>query len=90
MIVQYFLQIGAAFIAWLGGLMPAVDIPASVASPGGILNSILAFASGLGVWIDWSFLGICCGVVVLAWSSGLLMKVGRAVIAHVPWFGGKG
>jgi hypothetical protein len=88
MIIEWLNSIAMGFVGWLGGLMPHWDAPTD--SPSGAFAQIVQVIAGMGVWIPWPVLILCTGIVVAAWLVTLSVMLLRAVIAHVPLFGGAG
>lgn len=91
MIVEWLIGLGAIVSDWFASLFPTDwEIPPFLAGLDETVNDILANLSGVGVWADWVYIIGVVGVVLALWATALLIKVARAVAAHVPFFGGAG
>lgn len=90
MITEALLRAGASFASWILGLFPSWEPPAWATDTTGNLKNVLEWFTGLGVWVDWNALGICIGAVVGTYLVGFLIKLTRAVVAHIPMIGGAG
>lgn len=90
MISEWFLDTSASFTEWLADLFGEWTPPEFMSDPQGVLGSLLAMFVGLGGWVDWTVLGVCLTAVIAAFVVGFTIKLVRAVVAHVPLFGGAG
>lgn len=52
-------------------------------------NQMMNFAS-LGVWVNWGVLNFCVMAAMGSWFTGLIFKIGKQALAHVPAVGGAG
>lgn len=90
MIVEWLLSVGAAISEWVASLMPPVEIPDEIVNVDDSINDLFALGSGLGAWVDWALCAIVLGIPLTIWVVGLSVRALRALIAHVPFFGGGG
>jgi len=91
MIVEWFISIGVNMSAWFSSLFPDdFEVPPFFAGFDDQLNSVFSNVDGMGVWADWLYILAVVGVVILVWGIGLLVKLARAIAAHIPFFGGAG
>lgn len=90
MITEWFVSIGCHIAAWVGSLFPDWTPPDFLVHFSDTVNAILANVSGLGVWADWVYIIICVSAVMLVWGVSFGIKLVRAIVAHVPFFGGAG
>jgi hypothetical protein len=89
-ISEWFLQMGATILAWVGSLFPAWTPPAEFTQMGGLVSQAMGWFVGLGVWVPWSVLTACVTVQLAAWALTLSAKTVRAAVAHIPFVGGHG
>jgi hypothetical protein len=89
-IVEWLIFVGASISEWFASLFPVWDPPEFLVTFDDQLNGIMANLSGVGVWADWVYILIVVGVVIVVWGFSLLIKLARAVAAHIPFFGGAG
>lgn len=90
MVTEWFLNWATTVIAWVVDLLPDWAVPPEIMATGGLMQTILSNAAGLGVWVDWA------GIIGLAlippgvWVIGVLWKAGRTAFSHFPGIGGSG
>jgi hypothetical protein len=89
MIVQWIVQVGLGIATWFGTLMPTWAAPSWFTGLGGTVNGLFGMVSGFGPFGDWGLIGGLIGVPLSLWVGGLLFKVGRLFVSHIPFFGGK-
>lgn len=75
---------------WVASWFPTDDAPSWLAGADDTVNGVLDNLNGVGVWADWVYILVVVGSVVGIWVIGLLVKLARAVAAHIPQFGGAG
>lgn len=90
MIVEWAAQICMDLAVFFAGLFPEWEIPEFMTSGDGWLGVMAESLYGLGVWVDWGALGICLTAVGGVYVVAGLIKLARAVIAHLPMVGGAG
>lgn len=90
MIVELMAQVGANFVIWLASVMPEFEIPEFMLDQRSALIDVLQNFEGLGVWVDWQVLGFCLTATSVCFVIGLSARALRAIIAHIPQFGGGG
>lgn len=90
MIAEYFGQLAVDFVVFLSNLFGDYQIPPELTSARGTMLVLLESSVGLGVWVDWNVLGLVMAAVGLVYGIGLSIRLIRAVVAHVPQFGGAG
>lgn len=90
MITEALVGVGTWFGGWIVGLFPEWNPPAWLYEVPAMFSTAFGMVSGLGVWFDWQALGVVVGSVVAAYVIGFLVRLTRAVIAHIPQFGGGG
>lgn len=83
-------MLAAGVSDWVASLLPTDDAPAWLNAADDTVNVVFGNLNGVGVWVDWVYILIVVGVVLSVWSIGLLIKLARAVAAHIPLFGGAG
>jgi len=89
-ITEWFAEIAMDFAIWIASLFPEWEVPVWMEDTRGAMVTFLESSVGLGVWVDWSALGICLTAVGVAYVAGLTIRLIRAILAHVPQFGGSG
>lgn len=90
MIIEWLLEISAGFLEWIGSLFPPIDLPEWVESPFLGLQWIIEAAAGWGVWINVPFVAGVAALCMSAFVITFTIKLVRVLIAHVPFFGGRG
>jgi hypothetical protein len=76
---------------WFASLFPEDwEVPEFLVGIDGMINDVLDNTSGIGAWVDLPYILVVVGAVVLLWTIAFLIKVARALIAHLPLIGGKG
>lgn len=53
-------------------------------------RGLMSNMAGMGAWVEWTVLAACVAVQVAIWGSVVGIKLVRAVVAHIPGFGGAG
>lgn len=89
MVTEWLVSTGLSVIAWFVSIVPAFDVPSWFANVGTSINSFFTSAAGLNPFVDWAFLGTISAVPIGLWSLGLLFRLGRMLLSHVPFFGGR-
>lgn len=90
MIVEWLISLGATVSNWFASLFPVWDVPEFLVDFDATLNDVLGNLSGVGAWVDWLYILLIVTAVMAVWGIALLIKVARAVAAHVPFVGGAG
>lgn len=90
MIVEWWFSLTIGVNVWLASLFPAWDAPAFLVDFDNTVNGVMSNLSGVAVWADWVYILVVVGAVILVWGIAFVVKLARAVVAHVPFFGGSG
>lgn len=90
MIVEWLIAVGSGFAKWIATLFPVLDIPPSFETVDDQIESLIESADGLSPWVDWGFVSLVLAIPLVVWVAGLVLRAVRALIAHIPFFGGKG
>lgn len=90
MLVEWIMKLGADIAAWFAGIFPVWVVPDQLMNVDDALNGLFAGLSGFGPWVDWAFVATVAAIPLGVWAVGLLVKISRAALAHIPWIGGKG
>lgn len=90
MISEWFLNLAAGFVGWLAGLFGVWEPPQVLLDMADTVSLVVSMFADFGVWVDWVVLGACVLASVATWGIVLVIKVIRAIAAHVPAFGGSG
>ena len=89
MITQVFLNLAKSFLIWLAGCFGSTDLSV-LQSVKASITSFSAQVASFGSWVDWAVLGACITAVTGTWVVSTVIKLIRAVVAHIPAFGGAG
>lgn len=89
MITEWFVSVGVNVGAWFASILPGFDVPAWFAALGSNINLFFAGAAGLGPFVDWAFLATIAAIPIGLWSLGMMFRLARWVLSHVPFFGGR-
>lgn len=89
MITEWLISLGSRVGAWFVTLLPSFDVPQWFADLGLNINKFFTSASGLAPFVDWNFLALIAGVPLSLWSLGMMFRLARWVLSHVPLFGGR-
>ena len=89
MITQFFIDMAVNVLVWIAGLFPNVDTDNLW---GGWHDFVMAFdmAKSVGVWIPWDVIFMCVTASLASYGALVVVKMIRAVAAHVPAVGGAG
>lgn len=90
MIIEWLTDVGVSMLIAMAGWFPDFVIPPEVEDARGVMLSLLATYHGLGVWVPWAVLGICITAVTGVYATGVVIKLIRVVVAHIPQVGGGG
>lgn len=90
MITEFFIGLAAWVVGWIAGLFGEWTPPAELTQATSGLNDLMGTFASLGVWVSWPVLGACIAAAVGVWAAVLIVKLIRAVLAHIPAFGGSG
>lgn len=89
MIIEWLISTGTAIATWFETLLPSFDVPEWFGQLGGNINKFFDAGAGLEPFVDWTFLGIIAAVPLGLWASGLLFKLARMLLSHIPFVGGR-
>jgi hypothetical protein len=90
-IVQWFIQLAQGFASWVVSLFPVLDLPDGLVNVDSTINDLFStWGAGMAPLADWPFVTACVAIPLAVWGSGLLVRAIRALIAHLPYVGGKG
>ena len=90
MIAEFFMSLAAGFVDWLAGLFGEWEPPAALVDMSDSIGYLWGQFASLGVWVDWGVLAACVAAALTTWAVVVGIKLVRAVVAHVPVFGGAG
>ncbi|BDZ38074.1 hypothetical protein [Microbacterium suwonense] len=90
MISEFFVNLAAGFVGWLAGLFGEWTPPDALTDMASSANDLVVEFASLGVWVDWGVLSGCVAAALASWAVVLVVKVVRALAAHVPVIGGAG
>lgn len=90
MIVLWFFSVAAGFVQWLASLFPVLELPDQLVNLDDGFNSVFAMGDGLGAFVPWPVIGVLAAVPLTIWVGGLTIRALRALIAHLPFIGGRG
>lgn len=92
MITEALIQITAVLVA---ALLKTLDpfnfaLPDPMVNPQGLIADMARGTASMGTWVPFSVFAVTVPIALLSWVSGLVFKIGRALISHVPFVGGNG
>lgn len=90
MIIEWLAKVGIGIASWVVTLFPEIELPEILVDLDDHINGLFAYGEGLGAFVAWPVIGAIAAIPLLAWAGGLLFKAVRALLAHIPLFGGKG
>ncbi len=90
MITEWLISVGVLVGDWFVSLFPADDAPSWWVDFDGLVNTVLSQLNGVSVWVDWGYVIAVVGVVLAVWLASFIVKIVRAIAAHIPLFGGAG
>ncbi len=90
MIIEFLFDLAAGFVEWIAGLMPDFEPPVWMADPLGPIATALGFMSSFGNWVDFVAIGSILLTAVTVYVIAFGSKFIRALLAHLPFVGGKG
>lgn len=89
MIAEWILSVGATIATWFASILPNFDVPSWFADLGLNINKFFTGAAGLGPFVDWGFLAVIATVPIGLWSLGIVFRLARWILSHIPLFGGR-
>lgn len=90
MVTDFILDMFFQFANWVLSLFPEWEIPPFMTSWRQYLIDALALFDGLGVWFDWTIIGVCLAAVSITYAVTILIRLIRAIVTYVPFIGGGG
>ena len=90
MILEWIVQVAVGLWEWIANLFPDWDPPAELTDPDGMIGQLFAFGQGLEPWVNWGLIGALAAIPFAVWVIGIVVKMVRLLIGHVPWIGGNG
>lgn len=90
MIVEWLMRIGLKIAGWFVSLFPSTDPPQWIATLDDKWNAVVGGASGIGVWVDWTYVLVILGAVLAVYVAMFIVKVLMKVAAFIPFLGGSG
>lgn len=90
MVTEWFIWIGMTVARWFVGLFPEGSPPEFLATVDDKWNSVTAGASGIGVWVDWTYVLVVLTAVLGVYVITFGVKVALKIVAFIPFFGGSG
>lgn len=89
MIVEWLIGIASNIVTWLSEDVLTWEGAQPRDVWGDIEGMVAQFAS-IGVWIDWAAVSAAVALAIGVWLVCLTIKAIRALLAHIPQFGGAG
>lgn len=91
MITEWFITLWRDLVlAVIGWFETDWEVPSFLLEFDDFVNGFLANVAGLGAWVDWVYVFVVIGAVLVVWTVGLGLKLARAIAAHIPFVGGAG
>lgn len=88
MVTDWIIQALAAFVSWVLGLFPVLDMPDWVATVVTFVSSTVTNALALGNWIPWPMVGLAFVFIWAAWLVALGIRVARITASFFTAGGG--
>lgn len=89
MIIEFLYQVGNTVALWVVGFLPHIPDEQAVAASQP-LYMIGTYMGALSSWVNWPLVAAQVVFVLSTYFLFMGFKIVRAVIAHVPFFGGAG
>lgn len=90
MIIEWIVNVACGFASWVGSLTGGWEPPSWMTDAHSGLVTMLQSFAGFGVWVDWVAIGICVPTLLAVWVATVGVRLLRAIVAHIPLFGGSG
>lgn len=89
MIIEFLYGIGNFISVWVLGWLPHIPDEAAFAMSQP-LYAIGSYMGSLRSWVNWPLVATQVGLVLGLYFTFMALKIVRALISHVPFFGGSG
>jgi len=89
MVTEWIVTAGLAVVAFFVSIVPPFAVPAWFSSVGTSINGFFTSASGLNPFVDWGFFAVVAAFPIGLWTAGLLFRLAKMLLSHVPLFGGR-
>lgn len=89
MIIEFLYQVGNTVAMWVIGFLPHIPDEQALAASQPLLM-IGAYMGSLNSWVNWPLVAAQVVVVTGLYFTFMALKIVRALISHVPFFGGSG
>jgi hypothetical protein len=89
-ISEWFMNMAAGFVEWLASLFGEWEPPTQLTDMADSAGYLVGQFASLGVWVNWPVLIGCVAASVAVWTVVVGIKLLRAVVAHLPEWGGAG
>lgn len=91
MITEFLVQLGVWVFGWTAEQLPQFnEVEGVVVTANTYLGPIADGMASLSAWVPWEVAALCVPLVAGVYLTSLVVKLGRAVLSHVPFFGGAG
>lgn len=90
MISEFFVTLFGSVVGWIADLLGPWNPPPELLDASKSVNGLIHSFAGMGAWVNWTVLGACVAAAVGTWLVVVGIKLVRAVLAHIPAFGGAG
>ncbi len=90
MITTWLLSIGTNVAAWVATLFPTWTPPTWLSGLDATVNGFFANFNGVGAWVNFTIPLIVVAAVLVVWVIGIGIKLIRAAVSYIPFFGGSG
>lgn len=90
MITEWLITVGTMIAQWVADLFPDWEAADQLAGVDDQINGLLAMGTGVGAFVDWTYIGIVVGIPLSLWVIGMTVAGTRVLLSHVPFIGGKG
>lgn len=89
MIPEFLINIGMGLAAFVVALFPPIPFD-SLMSASSALNGLGQHVASLSAWVNWLALAGQITIVMGLYFTFLAVRILRALLGHVPFFGGNG
>jgi hypothetical protein len=90
-ITEFLLSMGLPIFEWVLQFLPRMtEAEGVVLTATNSFLSVIEGAASLGTWIPWSTVAFCLPITITVFLGSFMFKIGRALLSHVPFVGGRG
>jgi len=87
-IVERLIDVWAAFVTFIAGLLDWIPVPVWFADLPGYVTTVGGYLTGTGVWLPWALLMTVISAWLLALAAALVIRLVRIVASFMTGGGG--